>query len=63
MLYFGLSWARSCGHGQWARFQDFRNDDNYAFINSEVQLEREILLQQQMVAAGWCRGREGEREL
>jgi hypothetical protein len=28
MLYFGLSWARSCGHGQWARFQNFRNDGN-----------------------------------
>jgi len=28
MLYFGLSWARSSDHGQWARFQDFRNDGN-----------------------------------
>ena len=63
MLYFGLSWARSSDHGQWARFQDFRNDGNLMRLSIAGPVgERDPFATTEMVAAGWCRGREGERE-
>lgn len=45
----------SCGHGLWARFQDFTNDDPLMPLSKLGSSWREILLQQQK----WWSGREG----